>query len=88
MSISMSWTRLLALVALAVWVLVGPIAMAFDACDACDGWSCIVSVTAAPVEVFSLPLVVAGVTAVLRDRVLPAALNTPEPPPKSLLRSA
>jgi hypothetical protein len=84
----MSWTRLLALVALAVWVLVGPIAMAFGACDACDGWSCVVSVTAAPVEVVSLPLAVADVAAVPGDRVLPAALNTPEPPPKSLLRSA
>jgi hypothetical protein len=76
-------------IVLVVWVLLGPIGMAFDACGgACDGLSCVASVTAAPGDTSSLSVIVSDLVATSQDRIVAVTLNTLEPPPKSLLRSA
>ena len=76
--------RLLILLMLAAWVLLGPIAMAFDGCGMCDE-GCVVSAITEPAEISSVPLRVADVMPVSPDPVVAVTLKTLEPPPKSLL---
>ena len=76
--------RPLILLMLAAWVLLGPIAMAFDGCGMCDE-GCVMSAIAAAPEISSVSLRVADAVPASPDSVVAVALKTLEPPPKSLL---
>jgi len=84
--------RAIALCILAVWVLLGPIAMAFDGCAAmgamCEG-PCGISSCAIFTPALSIAPAPASSLYVAADRHLPAnALAALELPPKSLSYSA
>ena len=85
--------RLLGLAILVLWVVLGPIGMAFDSCAAmmalCDGGPC--GVVAAVTEArptLGAPEASAVVDGPVRTPLPAVAVRAPEPPPKSLPRSA
>ena len=76
--------RPLILLVLAAWVLLGPVAMAFDGCGMCDE-GCVLSGIPVSLETSSALRLVADIVPLSPDRVVAVTLKTLEPPPKSLL---
>jgi hypothetical protein len=84
--------RLLTFAIVVLWLLAGPIAMAFDACAAmmatCEA-PCGVASCAAPLVAFVITLaIVAALTQSAAAAIHSTALGVPELPPRSPLRSA
>ena len=89
----MTCKRALTVAVLVLWILLGPIAMAFDGCllmgTLCDGGPCANLSSAAFVPTLLIVPGPIGFLAAAPRRVLPANSSaTLEPPPKSLFPAA
>jgi hypothetical protein len=81
------------MIALAFWVVSGPIGMAFNGCVAmgtmCEAPCGISSYVTAPIAAqIGSPAPIASVHATILDRAATVAARPPSPPPKPALRSA
>ena len=88
----MSRQRVITILVLAIWVLLGPMAMAFTGCATmgamCEG-PCGASACGIAAPTLSIAPVAASVLYIAADGQLPAnVVPGLEPPPKSLSRSA
>jgi len=85
----MSGHRLLAVTLLAIWLLLGPVAMAFDGCMGCE-LPCAQPACAVmfPVLGMTPDAVISAITQIELHPVTAAALSTPELPPKPVRSAA
>ena len=84
----MSGHRLLAVALLAVWLLLGPVAMAFDGCMGCE-LPCAQPACAVMFPVLGMtPDVVISAITQIELHPVAATLSTPELPPKPLRSAA
>lgn len=88
----MSFRGTVALVVLLGWVLLGPIAMAFDACGTmaamCEGPCGVLACAVAPPTISIAPTPVSSVPLAAAPRLPASTLAGLEHPPRSLLLSA
>jgi len=79
---------ILGLVLMAVWLLLGPVAMAFDGCVGCE-LPCAQMACAVPAPALTMaPEAVTSASPQVGLHPVTSTVSTPEPPPKYLLSAA
>lgn len=79
---------ILGLVLMAVWLLLGPVAMAFDGCVGCE-LPCAQMACAVPAPALTMaPEAVTSASPQVELHLVTSTVSTPEPPPKYLLSAA
>jgi len=79
---------ILGLVLMAVWLLLGPVAMAFDGCMGCE-LPCAQMACAVPAPALTMaPEAVTSASPQVELHLVTSTVSTPEPPPKYLLSAA
>jgi len=79
---------ILGLVLMAVWLLLGPVAMAFDGCVGCE-LPCAQMACAVPAPALTIaPEAVTSASPQVELHPVTSTVSTPEPPPKYLLSAA
>ena len=79
---------ILGLVLVAIWLLLGPVAMAFDGCVGCE-LPCAQMACAVPAPALTMaPEAVTSASPQVELHPVTSTVSTPEPPPKYLLSAA